>query len=159
MITLTKPILLAISSGGGHWVQLLRLKPAFANMETVYASVEPRAQDVSPSQFHRIPDANKSTKLRLVLLTLKLALIILKVRPRVIVSTGAAPGYLAIRLGKLIGAKGLFIDSIANAERLSISGEMASRHADLMLTQWPELKQPGVDYKGNVIAPNFGEIK
>jgi UDP-N-acetylglucosamine:LPS N-acetylglucosamine transferase len=156
---LTKPVLLAVSSGGGHWIQLLRLKPAFANIETVYASVEDRHQDVYPATYQSIPDANRDTKFRLIYLLLKLTIIIFKFRPRVIVSTGAAPGYLAIRLGKLIGAKGLFIDSIANAERLSVSGEMASHHADLMLTQWPELQRPGVRYEGNVITQNFGERK
>ena len=154
---LTKPVLLAISSGGGHWVQLQRLKPAFASIETIYASVGERQQDVYPAEYLSIPDANRDTKFRLILLIFKLTLIIFKHRPRVIVSTGAAPGYLAITLGKLIGAKGLFIDSIANAERLSVSGEMASHHADLMLTQWPELQRPGVRYEGNIITHNFGE--
>ncbi len=30
---------LAIASGGGHWVQLLRLQPAFAGLDVAYCSV------------------------------------------------------------------------------------------------------------------------
>ncbi len=33
------PKVLAISSGGGHWVQLLRLRPAFAGCDVTYATV------------------------------------------------------------------------------------------------------------------------
>ncbi len=145
---------LAIASGGGHWVQLMRLRPAFANSNIVYASVDPlSAKDVSDSTFEVIPDANTDTKIRLVWLCLKLLWIVLKHRPSAIVSTGAAPGYLAIRIGKLIGARGLFIDSIANAERLSLSGELATYHPDLMLTQWPDLcRIKGVKYSGSVIS-------
>ena len=33
--------ILAVSSGGGHWVQMLRLRPAFAGAEVHFASVAP----------------------------------------------------------------------------------------------------------------------
>ena len=69
-----------------------------------------------------------------------------------IVSTGAAPGYIAIRLGKLFGARSVWVDSIANPEQLSMSGAMAGRYADLWLTQWPHLaKRDGPYYRGAVL--------
>ena len=69
-----------------------------------------------------------------------------------IVITGASCGYVAIRLGRMLGCRTLFIDSVANAERLSLSGQLASRHADLMLTQWPHLAgDRGPRYAGSVI--------
>jgi hypothetical protein len=71
----------------------------------------------------------------------------------VIISTGAAPGYVAIRLGKLIGAKTVWLDSIANVEQVSLSGQKIGPHADLWLTQWEHLAtdetQP--EYRGAVI--------
>ena len=63
--------------------------------------------------------------------------------PDVIVSTGAAPGYIALRLGRLLGSRTIWLDSIANVERLSMSGEIVGRHADLWLTQWPQLSRTG----------------
>ena len=48
--------------------------------------------------------------------------------------TGAAPGYFAIRIGKLLGARTLWIDSIANAEELSMGGQLVAEKADLVLT-------------------------
>ena len=145
--------ILAVASGGGHWIQLLRLRPAFSGLNVTYATVDATSRgDVQPAPFYRFPDANRSQKLRLALLLTRLAWILLRVRPHVIVTTGAAPGYLAIRIGKMFGAKSLFLDSMANAERLSLSANLAERHADLLLTQWPHLaKQDGAQFRGSVV--------
>ena len=46
----------------------------------------------------------------------------------------------------------LFLDSIANAEELSLSANLAKRHCDLVLTQWPHLaEQDGPRYRGSVV--------
>ena len=147
------PTVLAVASSGGHWIQLLRLRPAFEGMRTVFVSVsDDLALDVVPNTFYQVPDANRSSKFRLLWQFVKLLFIVLRERPRYVVSTGAAPGYLAVRLGGLFGARTLFIDSIANAEQLSLSGHLASSHADLMLTQWPSLaREGGPQYRGSVL--------
>lgn len=145
--------LLAVASGGGHWVQLLRLRPAFTDCEVVFVTVhEAYHADVRDHKFYSISDATRRTLIRLVRATLELFWIICKERPDVIISTGAAPGYVAIRVGKLFGVKSIWVDSIANAEQLSMSGAMAGRYADLWLTQWPHLaKQDGPHYRGAVL--------
>ena len=76
---------------------------------------------------------------------MKIAWIIGRVRPDVILTTGAAPGYFAIRIGKLIGARTMWLDSVANVEQLSLSGERVGKHADLWLTQWPHLALAGTE--------------
>jgi UDP-N-acetylglucosamine:LPS N-acetylglucosamine transferase len=145
--------ILAIASGGGHWIQLLRLRPAFIGADVAYASVNASlAADVTGHRFHRFIDANRDQKWALLKQVLQIGWILLIVRPDVIVSTGASCGYVAIRIGRLLGARTLFIDSIANAERLSLSGHMACRHANLMLTQWPHLaSSDGPEYQGSVL--------
>src|SRR5688500_16309208 len=64
----TKKIkVLALSSGGGHWVQLLRLRPAFTNCDVVFATVkEGYRSDVGNAKFRVIPDANRWNKVGLV---------------------------------------------------------------------------------------------
>jgi UDP-N-acetylglucosamine:LPS N-acetylglucosamine transferase len=92
------------------------------------------------------------TKLRLVLMALHVSLLVLWERPDVVISTGAAPGYFAIRAGKLLGARTIWVDSMANAERLSLSGRRVKSHADLWLTQWPHLAAPeGPYFEGAVL--------
>jgi hypothetical protein len=74
------------------------------------------------------------------------------VRPKLIVSTGAAPGFFALMFGKLTNSKTVWIDSIANAEQLSLSGKKVRKYADVWLTQWPNVQEPdGPTYVGSVI--------
>jgi len=153
MLKERQPKILAIASGGGHWIQLLRLRPAFAGADVVYASIgKAAATSVKGHRYFSFPDANRERKLALVLQMLRIAWIISRVRPSVIVSTGASCGYVAIRIGRLLGARTMFIDSIANAEKLSLSAELVNRHAHLLLTQWPHLSTTdGPQYHGSVL--------
>lgn len=144
---------LAISSGGGHWVQLLRLRPAFEGCVVTYACVRPAySEDVPGEKFVSFTDATRWDRWRLVKMVAEVSWLILRVRPDVVVTTGAAPGYVAIRLGRMIGARTIWIDSIANVESLSLSGAKIGRHVDLWLTQWPHLSRPaGPAFMGAVI--------
>lgn len=132
---------MAVASGGGHWVQLLRLREAFDDHQVVFVTVhENYRDDLEPGdRLVVVPDATRWNRLRLVRLALHLLWLMVRHRPHVIVSTGAAPGVLALQLGKLVRARGVWIDSIANSEEMSLSGQQAGRLADLWLTQWPHL--------------------
>jgi hypothetical protein len=94
---------------------------------------------VPGERFMAINDATRWDKVGLVKMGLRLIWIMLRVRPNVVVSTGAAPGYFAIRLGKLLGARTVWLDSIANVEEMSMTGTLVKDRATLWLTQWPHL--------------------
>jgi len=153
---LSRPVrarrILAVASGGGHWVQMLRLTPALEAHETTFATVDrAAAADVAPARLLTFPDANRDTKLALVAMAVALAWIVVRVRPDVVITTGAAPGYVAVRLGKMLGARTMFIDSVANARELSLSARLAEAHADRLLTQWPAVASSSkADYSGSV---------
>jgi len=144
---------LAVASSGGHWTQLLRVVPALTSFEIVYLTVlESYRLQVPDNRFYFVNDANRWNKLRLITLAIRVAWIIGKERPDVVVSTGAAPGYFALLFGRLFGARTIWIDSITNIERLSMSGSLVGRHADLWLTQWPHLARPeGPHFGGSVL--------
>jgi hypothetical protein len=145
--------ILAVASGGGHWVQLLRMLPAFDGETIVYVTTLPSyRQFVAPARFYTVCDASLWTKLRLLRMAAKMIWIVLRERPDVIISTGAAPGYFAVRLGKYLGATTIWVDSIANVEKLSLSGRKVGPYADLWLTQWPHLARPeGPRFEGAVL--------
>ena len=64
----------------------------------------------------------------------------------------AACGYFALRFAKLMGARTIWLDSIANVEELSMTGRLVRPYADLWLTQWPELARPdGPYFQGAVL--------
>ena len=136
--------LLAVASGGGHWVQLLRLRPAFVDCDVVFVTVNASYRsDLGGSKLHVVHDASRWNKLGLLLLAMQIGRIIAVERPDAVISTGAAPGYLALRLARLVGARTVWVDSFANAEEMSLSGRRIGPHADLWLTQWPDLAKPG----------------
>ncbi len=148
-----KTKVLAVASGGGHWMQLMRLRPALRKHNVTYVTTIPglgEEFDALPCSI--VPDASRKEPFRLIRMVLRLTAIIVRIRPQIVISTGAAPGLIALFVGKLLGAKTIWLDSIANAEKLSMSGQLAGHVADLWLTQWPGLsKEQGPEYKGAVI--------
>lgn len=148
-----KPKVVAVSSGGGHWIQLLRLTPALADCDVTFATVERGYRaDVGAAKFRVVLDANRWSKLRLLRAAWSVLWVLLRERPDVVLSTGAAPGYFAISLGKKLGARTIWVDSLANVEALSLSGQRAGRCADLWLTQWPHLADiDGPEFRGRVL--------
>jgi UDP-N-acetylglucosamine:LPS N-acetylglucosamine transferase len=144
--------ILAVASSGGHWVQLSRLAPAFEGHDVAYLTTNPgHRADVAPARFYSVQDANRWEKFKLARSAAKIVWILLRERPDVVISTGAAPGYLALRFAKVVGARTVWIDSIANADELSMSGRLASSSADLCLTQWQHLAGGRVNYEGAVL--------
>lgn len=143
---------MAVASGGGHWVQLLRLRPAFSATEVVWLTTQADyAKDVV-GRLHVVRDASRWDKIGLVVMFLQVGWLVLRLRPAVVITTGAAPGLAAIMFGRLLGAHTVWVDSIANAEALSSSGEKAGRWAHVWLTQWEHLARPeGPAYQGAVL--------
>lgn len=148
-----KKKVLAVASGGGHWVQLQRIMPAFDGLSVCFLTTNKGYEkDVAPNRFFTVLEANQGKKFKLIIMFFQLLLIFIKVRPNVVVSTGAAPGFFALLFGKAFGAKTIWVDSIANVEELSMSGRIVKPFADLWLTQWPHLcDQYGPLYKGAVM--------
>jgi UDP-N-acetylglucosamine:LPS N-acetylglucosamine transferase len=144
--------LIATASAGGHWVQLLRLRPAFNECEIEYISTLPFDINELNAKLHVVTDANLSEKLKAFKMSCQIFWILLKVRPDFIISTGALPGLVTIALGRVIGAKTVWIDSVANSEQLSLSGKAAKHFAHIWLTQWPDLSSAdGPQYWGSVL--------
>lgn len=143
---------LAIASKGGHWVELLRLLPAFSGMEMVYISTNSDLATTVPGyKFYTVEDANRWNKFKLVKIFLVIFRIVYTERPKVIISTGAAPGLMGLMAGKMLGIKTIWVDTIASAEKLSLSGRIATKFVDRIYTQWPELSGPKVIYAGNIL--------
>jgi UDP-N-acetylglucosamine:LPS N-acetylglucosamine transferase len=119
----------------------------YATTHSDYAADLQRSAPDHPELFHTIPDANRNDWIGLMMQMFVLFRILLRVRPDVVISTGASAGYFALRFAKLLGCRTIWVDSIANAEQLSLAGQRVQPFADLWLTQWPELAKPSVDGK------------
>lgn len=144
---------LAVTSGGGHWEEMMLIKDGFRDAQVVYANTFPGLAEKSGLDgAYVVTDCNRNTIFLGLKCTLDLWFVLRRERPNFVVSTGAAPGLIAVLLAKLVGAQTIWIDSIANAEQLSMSGRMAGRFVDLWLTQWRHLGSPkGPHYWGSVL--------
>jgi UDP-N-acetylglucosamine:LPS N-acetylglucosamine transferase len=143
------------ASAGGHLTQLLSVEKCWQGHEVVYISTLPvvEAKLKQRGKTYIVGECNRQHPVRSLVVLLKCIKIALKERPDVVLSTGAAPGLLFCFIAKVFGAKVVWLDSIANTERLSMSGRMVKPFANLILTQWPELseKYKNVEYVGTVI--------
>jgi UDP-N-acetylglucosamine:LPS N-acetylglucosamine transferase len=133
-----RPRLLAGASGGGHWIELLRLRPAFDGFDVAYVSTfATHADVVEEHRYYRVPDTSRFRVTTMIPVFVRALFILLKERPTALITTGSAPMLPFIALGRLLGARTLWIDSIANSEHLSTSGRIAKRLAHRCLAQWP----------------------
>jgi UDP-N-acetylglucosamine:LPS N-acetylglucosamine transferase len=145
--------LLAIASGGGHWIELMRLEPIFSDYDTVFVSMfENYRTSVKDRRCYVIPDASRfrlSTFLPIFWLALR---ILMRERPHAVITTGSAPMLPILLLARLFGARTLWIDSIANPEVLSTSGRIAKRIVHRCVAQWPEVaRREGLECWGAVL--------
>lgn len=143
------------ASAGGHLTQLLRLASGWSSHSTFCVTTS----DVVLEEIQKygkayvVGECNRQHLLRVLLVLVRCTGIILKERPDVIISTGAAVGCIMSFLGKITGAKVVWIDSITNVDRLSLSGRLVWHIADLFLTQWQQLARQykNIEYAGKII--------
>lgn len=144
--------ILAVASGGGHIVELLRLQPAFEGHDLSYMCThESFAASCKGYPFYVVPDFSQWDAFKIPGAALKIYKIMRKLKPDVVVTSGAAPGVVALFIGKLLGAKTIWVESLCHAEKISISGKMCQLFADRVYTQWPHLASEKAVYAGNIM--------
>lgn len=143
----------AISSPGGHWIQLTRLcQELETRHQIVYAMPDKLFKPKQGQKIYSVVDVSADDKWKLIPCALQVAWILLKERPDAIMSTGAAPGAVAVMLGKLFRIRTIWVDSIANVQKISRAGRLIEKRADVFLTQWPHLSDgERILHKGSVL--------
>ncbi len=150
----TKKIAL-VASSGGHLSQLLKLQEAWQGHDTFFivTSDVVKKKLGADKRVYVSGECNRQHIGRVVKVFLRCLQAIRRERPDVVLSTGAAVGCLSCLVGKCFGARVVWVDSITNVSRMSLSGRMVRHIADLCLVQWPSLveKYKRVEYAGNII--------
>jgi UDP-N-acetylglucosamine:LPS N-acetylglucosamine transferase len=148
----SKSTLLAVSSGGGHWEELILLRPALLEFDPVFATTDMElSRREGLERFHVLPDANRDGPLRALICMVASIALVLKLRPKVLVTTGALPGLFCLIAARAIGAKTIWIDSIANSDQPSLSGRCARPFAHEWFTQWPHLANGARRFDGALL--------
>ena len=136
---------LVVASGGGHWIEMRRLEPAFEGLGVTFVSVRSAyEQEVPGHRFYMVRNVTRWDRVGIVVLIWQLLAILLRERPEVVITTGSAPGMIALAIAKIVlRSRTMWIDSLANYEEMSTSGKLARHFSDAWLTQWPQLRGRG----------------
>jgi beta-1,4-N-acetylglucosaminyltransferase len=135
-----RPVLL-VASNGGHLLQLTRLKhvwPSGRRMWVTFDKADSRSllagEDVVFA--HHPTNRNIPNLLRNLVLAVKLSW---KLRPAAVVSTGAGVAVPFCYVGRLFGARIVYIESFSRIHEPSLSGRLIHPVAHRFFVQWPEL--------------------
>lgn len=144
-----------VASAGGHISQLIKLVDSWRGYDTfcITTTEVVREKLRKYGKVYVIGECNRQHPLRVVKVLMRAARIVLREKPDVVISTGAAVGCITCFLAKLTGAKVVWVDSITNVKRISLSGRLVRFIADLFLVQWPDLANQckNIKYVGAVI--------
>ena len=144
--------IIAVASIGGHWIQMLRIaRPMEEQYEVVYVSTHPKcATMVEGQKYCLTTDFSRSDAWKLIPSFFKAIKTIRQEKPDAIITTGAAPGFVYLLAGRLLGRKTIWIDSIANVNHLSLSGRIAALFVSRAYTQWQHLATDKIHYAGDI---------
>ena len=152
---------LLVCSTGGHLLQLLALREAWDGFSRVWVTFD-KSDARSLLTGERVVYAHGPTNRNFGLLAVRnqlrngvLAFRLLRAtRPRVVLTTGAGVAVPFAWLGRLLGARTVYVESLTRIERPSLSCRLIAPVATRIYAQWPELTGavPRARYLGSVVS-------
>jgi len=152
---------LLVCSSGGHLFQLVVLKEAWGDFSRAWVTFD-KSDARSLLAGERVHFAHGPTNRSFGLVAVKnlarnLALawrVVGAERPRVVLTTGAGVAVPFAWVGRLRGAKVVYVESLTRIDGPSLSCRLISPVADRVYAQWPELAEalPRARYVGAVFS-------
>ncbi|TDW13946.1 oligosaccharide biosynthesis protein Alg14 [Breznakia blatticola] len=147
-----------ISSTGGHLSELLQLQPIFDEYDYHIVTEKTKSNIKLMDRFpNRISFVKYGTKHNLFTyffifpFNCILCLILyIRLKPDVVVSTGAHTGIPMLYIAHFFKKKVVFIETFANIRTKSLSGKLAYKIADTFIVQWESMLElyPDAIYAG-----------
>lgn len=147
-----------VSSCGGHFMELLQLMPVANSYDSYIVTELNIASKEKIEQLGRhyflSQQERRSVKFLFTFLQniVKSLYITIKERPSHIITTGAGAVFPICMIGKILGAKIIYVESFAKINSKSVTGKMIYKIADRFYVQWPEMVKiyPNSLYYGSV---------
>lgn len=142
-MTAIKSNICFVSSSGGHLTQLYMLKPFWENKNRFWVTFDKEdAKSLlnDEKMYACYYPSNRSIK-ALCINTYRAWKILNKEKPALIISTGAAPAIPFFYLGKILGAKTIYIEVFDRIDTPTISGKICYPISDKFIVQWEEMKK------------------
>lgn len=144
------------ASSGGHLEQLLMLRPLMEKYDSVLVTekTDYSAGDMGIKTYYMRQINRKEAMFlpKLVANTWRSLVLIVKERPKVMITTGVLAVIPLALLMKLFGGKLIYIESFAKVCSKNLTGNLLYRFADQFYVQWEEMLKlyPNAIYKGGI---------
>lgn len=145
-----------VASSGGHWEELMCLKDIAEKNDSFFVTEKGgQAHDFNNHRLYLFPQINRRELLfvlKFIAIIFKSLRIVIIEKPNVLITTGALISVPVCTLGKIFGAKIIYIESFARVENASLTGKIMYRRADLFLVQWESMLKvfPKAKYVGGI---------
>lgn len=132
-----------VGSSGGHLTHLYMLKPLWENKERFWVTFDKiDANSILKDEkvYHCYFPTNRNIKnlIRNTFLAIK---VLWKEKPDLIISSGAAVAVPFFYLGKLRGAKTVYIEVFDRIDKPTLTGKLVYPVTDKFIVQWDEMKK------------------
>lgn len=132
-----------VGSSGGHLTHLYMLKPIWENKERFWVTFNKTdANSILKDEkvYHCFFPTNRNlvNLIRNTFLAIKL---LHKEKPDLIISSGAAVAVPFFYLGKLCGAKTVYIEVFDRIDKPTLTGKLVYPVTDKFIVQWDEMKK------------------
>ena len=144
------------ASSGGHFEQLLMLKPLMEKYESVLVTEKTGygagKLDIKTYYVKQINRKELLFILKFIANSFKSLGIIIKEKPDVMITTGVLATIPLALLMKLFKKKLIYIESFAKVTSKTLSGKLLYKYADRFYVQWEEMLKlyPNAIYKGGI---------
>ncbi len=137
-----EPKICFVSSSGGHWEQLQKLKPLSEKYSGFFVT-EKTKFDTPLAKYFMIQTDLKDKMMILKMLwnTLYACFIWVKERPDFIITTGTMVAYPFYILSIVFRKKFVFIETFGRANMPTVAGKRMEKHSDLFIVQWETQKK------------------
>ena len=132
-----------VGSSGGHLTHLYMLKPFWENKERFWVTFDKadaqsllEGEKMYPCYF----PTNRNIK-NLIKNTFLAIKVLRKEKPDLIISSGAAVAVPFFWLGKLFGAKTIYIEVFDRIDKSTLTGKLVYPVTDKFIVQWDEMKE------------------
>lgn len=144
------------ASSGGHYEQLLMLKPLMEKYESFVITEETLYQSkIEGCKMYYMKQVNRKEKtfiLHMMVNFFRSLKIYIKEKPDAVICTGVLAMIPICLISKIAGKKLIYIESFAKVTSATQSGKLLYKFADQFYVQWPQMKQiyPDAIYLGGI---------
>lgn len=143
------------ASSGGHYEQLMMLKPLMERHDSCVVTEKTSYNAKSDIRTYYMVQVNRKEILfipKMIINSFRAVRIIFKEKPEAIICTGVLAMIPLCLIGKMKGCKLIYLESFAKVTSATLSGKLLYKYADRFYVQWESMLDifPNAVYKGGI---------